>query len=1301
MSKLITARKGYHKNLFYFAGPMSRPMNQSMANVTLNPMVNDNLSLTGIVKNAQTPKQWGYNSTPYSSNLLTGASSNALGLGTLGGVFNKSPKEFFSLPNYNPADQKSGEKSTLFLDQQPTISNTQPLLTPLQQIAADKSTPQMTINPNTTGLGFNSPSYSNTPVTSDGITDVTPNGDTGGNTGGSTGGETEDKGGFTKSATMKGIGIAANTLGNIPTGDRRGMWDTADPTHYLAGNKKSAVGTAMGDAGVGLFQAGASSGQPYLMLAGAGLKIGGSVTDALWGSDLKDENIAKVESGIQGAYDTSNAQSVDEYLRDWKNKQHIITNFDQAYIGEDGVFSHKAKDKYNDLKEQALAADAMQTSNFRNAAYNLNRGDTMRQLYNMGAYGGKFDNLIGVDPSTPIGYALHTDAMALQGNGLNNISNTLYAFGGNTQANGGTFSDGTTHINAGGTHESNPNEGVQLGVDPEGTPNLVEEGEVIYNDYVFSNRLTVPEFKKDDDSYEAKMLRKYSVKTFAEAAKRIEKKAGADERPTDEIAIRGMESDLEVLAQVQEKEREKQKLEEMKQAIDNMSPEELAALQQQIAMQQQAMQQQDAQQIPQEAVQEAVQGAPQEQMVDPQQVAQMQAAQQMQSQVPVAALGGQLPLTEEDSNVYAIGGPLKRVLKYHGKTDKDWEALSDKEKRGLINKFRDTLKRKEKLYFDNSLANYNRVQEFQKAQRESALTYDDVKGFNKEQLDRIAYAMDNGYKSKDFSKLSENEANEALEKLKNRVVQMSQNQDKSVDQINQQLQDWPHKKWIPVDADKAWKDTNTYNWSKFYDDQNKYEISRGLGNQDNTYAADKNYELPQGFKTIQEYQESQPYTDYTKAVIDAIDRSKDYTFIKGDDGTLSLNGANTLDDAQKADLQLINALYKTANNTALGNKGIFVDNDGNISLDKDAATNFRHRREDNVGGAFHINPEYNKTRELYQMADNPKRYLNPKGDWQNYYTDKVTDLEDGTTLHTLTPKDTIAIARGTEDYLPEGMGIDTNGNYYYTNGTGNGAAGNNGVGGAGSDTFSKAPNWPYFLSMGLQGAGLLYNLATPIDYSNPNALITATNNIARDVKGNAVRFKPVGEYLKYNPFDINYVANQLRSTERATAKDIINNATNGNIGALQAGLVNNAYANQIALGNAYRQGFEYDDKQRAQSAEFNRGTDEFNSEGMLKAALANQDARSRVAGFQLQGLEKAYAQRQALEDAKSASINAGLTGLANSIYNYAYNKYNQDLLGWGLEHNQYPIKGYSTASKGYSTSSKGGKLKRRKKGGLL
>jgi hypothetical protein len=52
-----------------------------------------------------------------------------------------------------------------------------------------------------------------------------------------------------------------------------------------------------------------------------------------------------------------------------------------------------------------------------------------------------------------------------------------------------TFDNGVRVIKEGGTHEENPHQGVQQGIAPDGLPNLVEEGEVIYNDFVYSDRL--------------------------------------------------------------------------------------------------------------------------------------------------------------------------------------------------------------------------------------------------------------------------------------------------------------------------------------------------------------------------------------------------------------------------------------------------------------------------------------------------------------------------------------------------------------------------------------------------------------------------------------------------------------------------------------------------------------------------------------------------------------------------------------------------------------------------------------------
>ena len=120
----------------------------------------------------------------------------------------------------------------------------------------------------------------------------------------------------------------------------------------------------------------------------------------------------------------------------------------------------------------------------------------------------------------------------------------------NKKAEGGElFTNGVTIIGNGGTHESNPYEGVQMGVDPQGIPNLVEEGEVVFNDYVFSNRLIVP-----DAVREKYKLRGNKELTFADAAKQVQKES--KERPNDPISKRGLMSAMSRLQQEQEAVRE-------------------------------------------------------------------------------------------------------------------------------------------------------------------------------------------------------------------------------------------------------------------------------------------------------------------------------------------------------------------------------------------------------------------------------------------------------------------------------------------------------------------------------------------------------------------------------------------------------------------------------------------------------------------------------------------------------------------------------------------------------------------------
>ena len=132
----------------------------------------------------------------------------------------------------------------------------------------------------------------------------------------------------------------------------------------------------------------------------------------------------------------------------------------------------------------------------------------------------------------------------------------MKAFGGELGTNGSDFTNGLLEINAGGSHEDNPFEGVQLGVDQNGVPNLVEEGETVFNDYVFSKRMVVPDFMK-------KQLGLGSAKddiTFADASKKIAQESV--ERPNDPISQAGLEAGLAKLAEIQETERMRMRAEE-------------------------------------------------------------------------------------------------------------------------------------------------------------------------------------------------------------------------------------------------------------------------------------------------------------------------------------------------------------------------------------------------------------------------------------------------------------------------------------------------------------------------------------------------------------------------------------------------------------------------------------------------------------------------------------------------------------------------------------------------------------------
>lgn len=139
----------------------------------------------------------------------------------------------------------------------------------------------------------------------------------------------------------------------------------------------------------------------------------------------------------------------------------------------------------------------------------------------------------------------YSPAMVKKANFARNAAK-WHSFGGDLNTHGADFTNGQVIIGNGGTHEENPMEGVPMGMDTEGNPNLVEQGEVIFNDYVFSNRLFA-----DGGLLESFNLPKsYDGHSFAAIAEKLGDES--KERPNDPISKRGLMSSMSRLQQAQE-----------------------------------------------------------------------------------------------------------------------------------------------------------------------------------------------------------------------------------------------------------------------------------------------------------------------------------------------------------------------------------------------------------------------------------------------------------------------------------------------------------------------------------------------------------------------------------------------------------------------------------------------------------------------------------------------------------------------------------------------------------------------------
>lgn len=306
---------------------------------------------------------------------------------------------------------------------------------------------------------------------------------------------------------------------------------------------------------------------PWGAVAGAGLQILGGATNALFGTKWNRENIAKTENTINNLRGLrADANSVDTLTNMVNNLTLGDATFSDSYIGDDGLFSNKAARKARKLRAEMRDANDYAIDTLELNADNINTGilDSLESNYAaLGGFINKYSDggSIHINPenrgkfnATKKRTGKTTEELTHSKNPLTrkraifaqNASHWKHAFGGHLNTNGSDFMTGLTYIDNGNTHENNPYEGVPMGADSEGTPNLVEQGEVVFNDYVYSNRLQVP---KD-------VRKKYKLRdnmTFADAVKYLTK--SYEERPNDSISRDTAMEILADLANAQEAER--------------------------------------------------------------------------------------------------------------------------------------------------------------------------------------------------------------------------------------------------------------------------------------------------------------------------------------------------------------------------------------------------------------------------------------------------------------------------------------------------------------------------------------------------------------------------------------------------------------------------------------------------------------------------------------------------------------------------------------------------------------------------
>ena len=312
-----------------------------------------------------------------------------------------------------------------------------------------------------------------------------------------------------------------------------------------------------------------ASGGAYGAIAGGAMSLMNSAREATSNTEKAQELAVYFNRGANRAY-KKNINKFDSKIKniDAQNDLNMLANF-SAYGGPINIFDSGAID-YELAKEDLYNKQLSAMSKYKISSMPNSFETPELAVFAKGgkihikkANRGKFTDYCGGKVTSEcIARGKRSKSAAVRkratfaanarkwhhalGGYLYDEGGNLYVSVPNIGQHGGDFSNGVTIIGNGGTHEENPMEGVPMGIAPDGTPNLVEQGEVKFNNYVFSNRL----FATGGLLAAHNLPATYADHSFADIAERLSRESS--ERPNDPISKRGLMSAMTRLQQAQE-----------------------------------------------------------------------------------------------------------------------------------------------------------------------------------------------------------------------------------------------------------------------------------------------------------------------------------------------------------------------------------------------------------------------------------------------------------------------------------------------------------------------------------------------------------------------------------------------------------------------------------------------------------------------------------------------------------------------------------------------------------------------------